>query len=159
MVVSTFSVLDKDDRERFFEKSFILADVKPRIVFGMPFLTINNADINFQARNLQWRSYIIGDVLPTIRRVELIEKKEFVAVALNPEYKAFIIHVTALTIDPDNEVHPSKRIQIAYLKADKSLTKVLSEYTDFADVFSLKLAIELLEYMGINDHTIKLVDN
>ena len=47
MVVSTFSVLDKDDRERFFEESFLLADVKPEIVFGMPFLTMSNADINF----------------------------------------------------------------------------------------------------------------
>ena len=49
LVVFTFSVLDKDDKERFFEKSFLLADAKLDIVLGMPFLTISNANINFQA--------------------------------------------------------------------------------------------------------------
>ena len=53
MVVSTFFVLDKDGRERFFEESFLLADVKPEIVLGMLFLTINNANVDFQAWNLQ----------------------------------------------------------------------------------------------------------
>ena len=67
MVVITFSMLDKNVREIFFEESFLLADVKPEIVLGMPFLTISNADIDFQARNLQWRSYITRDVVPTTR--------------------------------------------------------------------------------------------
>ena len=49
IVVCTFSVLDKDGRERFFEKSFLLADVKPDIVLGIPFQTISNIDIDFQA--------------------------------------------------------------------------------------------------------------
>ena len=53
MVISTFSVSDKDDRERFFKESFLLADVKLEIVFGIPFLTMSNVDIDFQARNLQ----------------------------------------------------------------------------------------------------------
>ena len=67
MVVSTFSVSDKDGKERFFEKSFLLADVKLDIVFGMPFLTMSNTDVDFQAEDLQWRSYTIGDILPTTR--------------------------------------------------------------------------------------------
>ncbi len=59
MVVSTFSVSDKDGRERFFKESFLLADVSLDIVLGMPFPTMSNADVDFQARNLQWRSYTI----------------------------------------------------------------------------------------------------
>ncbi len=53
MVVSTFSMLDKDGREKFFEESFLLANVSPNILLGMPFLTMSNTDVNFQARNLQ----------------------------------------------------------------------------------------------------------
>ncbi len=53
MVVSTFSVSNKDGKESFFEESFLLADVRPDVVLGMPFLTMNNADVNFQARDLQ----------------------------------------------------------------------------------------------------------
>ena len=49
--------------------------------------------------------------------------------------------------------------QINYLKADKAPSKVPSEYVDFADIFFLKLATELPEYMGINDHIIELVDD
>ncbi len=53
MVISTFSVLDKDGRERFFEENFLLTDVRPDIVLRMPFLTMSNADVDFQARDLQ----------------------------------------------------------------------------------------------------------
>ena len=53
MVVSTFFLSDKDSRERFFEKSFLLANVKLGKMLTMPFLTINNADVDFQARILQ----------------------------------------------------------------------------------------------------------
>lgn len=52
MVVSTFFVLNKDEKERFFEESFLLADVKPDIVLKMLFLTMRNTDIDFQAQNL-----------------------------------------------------------------------------------------------------------
>ncbi len=53
MVVFTFFISDKDSRERFFEESFLLANVKPDIVLEMPFLTMSNADIDFQAQDLQ----------------------------------------------------------------------------------------------------------
>ncbi len=38
---------------RFFEESILLADVKPDVVLGLPFLTISNADVDFQAWDLQ----------------------------------------------------------------------------------------------------------
>ncbi len=53
MVVSIFSVLDKDGRERFFKENFLLVDVKPDIVLEMPFLTMSNTDVDFQAWDLQ----------------------------------------------------------------------------------------------------------
>ncbi len=82
MVVSTFLVSNKDGRKRFFKENFLLANVRPDIVLGMPFLTMSNADVDFQAQDLQWRSYTTEEVLPTTRRVKLIGKKEFVAAAL-----------------------------------------------------------------------------
>lgn len=48
MVVPIFSVLDKDSRERFLGESFFLANIKLNIVLGMLFLTISNANIDFQ---------------------------------------------------------------------------------------------------------------
>ena len=54
---------------------------------------------------------------------------------------------------------PLKRTQIAHLKADKAFTKIFSKYADFLDVFSPKLAVELLKNTKINDHVIKLIDD
>ena len=85
-------------------------------------------------------------------------KKEFTTAALDLEYKAFEVHAAALSVDSDDEVHPSKGAQIAYLKADKTPIEVPNEYADFADVFSLKLAAKLPEHRTSN-HTIKLVDD
>lgn len=52
IVVSIYSKLDKDGRIMFFEKSFLLANVKLDIVFGMLFVIMSNVDISFKAWNL-----------------------------------------------------------------------------------------------------------
>ncbi len=85
----------------------------------------------------------------------LIEKKKFAVVAPDPKHKLFIVYMATLNIDSDDEINPSKKAQIAYLKADEAPSKLSNKYADFADVFSPKLAIELPEHMKINDHTIK----
>lgn len=62
-------------------------------------------------------------------------------------------------MDLDNEMYPSKKTHIVYLKADKVLVQVPSKYADFADVFLFKLAIELPKHTEINDYAVKLVNN
>lgn len=52
MVVFIFSILDKNGRERFFEESFLLVDVKPDVVLEMLFLTMSNINVDFQAWDL-----------------------------------------------------------------------------------------------------------
>lgn len=81
----------------------------------------------------------------------------FLSAALDLKHKVFILHITTFSVDLGDEMHLSKRVYIAYLKADKAPTQVLSEYADFADVFSAKLAIELPKYTRINNHAIELV--
>ncbi len=56
-------------------------------------------------------------------------------------------------------MHSSKKAQIAKLKVDEALTKVLSKYANFVDMFSPKLATKLLEYTGTNNYSIELVDD
>ena len=120
----------------------------------MPFLTMSNIDIDFQAWDLQWRPYITKDILPTTRQVEQIGRKEFTIAALNLEYEAFIVHVVALTVDLGDKVHPSKRAQIAHLKANKTFIIVPNKYANFANVISSKLAGELPKHTGINNYAI-----
>ena len=159
MVISTFFISDKDSKKRFFEESVLLANVKPEIVLRIPFLTMSNADVEFQAWNLQWRSYTIGDILPTPRQIKLIRKKKFVAAALDLKHEVFVVHVATFSVDPGDKVHPLKRAQIAHQKANEASTEVPSKYADFVDVFSPKLATKLLEHIRINNHAIELVDD
>lgn len=44
------------------------------------------------------------------------------------------------------------------MKANNALTAILSEYTNFADIFSSDLTTKLLEHIQINNHDIDLVD-
>ncbi len=120
IVVSTFLVSDKDKRERFFKESFLLADIKLDIVLKMPFLTMNNLDINFHTWDLQWRSYTTGEVFPNTRQVELIGKKRFAAVTFDPDHEVFVVHIAALSVNLSDDVYPSRKAQIAYLKVDEA---------------------------------------
>ena len=43
--------------------------------------------------------------------------------------------------------------------ANETPTSIPTEYSDFANVFSPKLASELAKHTGINDHAINLVDD
>ena len=53
-------------------------------------------------------------------------------------------------------LHLLRKAQIAGLKQDEALTKVVSKYANYANVFFLNLAIELLKNTGMNKYTIKL---
>ena len=71
-------------------------------------------------------------------------------------------HVAALEASPGlagMTIDPLQAAQIAALKQDKALTKVLSKYADYIDIFSFNLAIELPKNTGINKHAIKLQDD
>ena len=125
----------------------------------MPFLTLSNSDIQFAEKKLTWRSYTAAEALPTTKRVELINKKEFAKAALDEESETFVVHVAALEAPlAGMAIHSSREAQISALIQDKAPTKVLSEYADYADVFSSNLAMELPKNTGINEYAIELQD-
>ena len=158
MVVAAFSVEDKDNRVRFFEETFLVANVSPEIVLGIPFFTLSGADIDFSGRELRWRTYTTKEVLPTTRHVELVDKMEFAAAALDPEHETYVVHVASLSSTPlaSLDVHPSREPQISGLIAKEAPMNVPAGYSDFADVFSPDLATELPEHTEINTHAIDL---
>ena len=184
MVVAAFSMVDKANRVRFFEETFLVANVSPKVVLGILFLTLSNADVDFSSRDLRWRTYTTEEALPTTRRVELVGRKEFTAAALDPEHETYVVHVASLSSAPlvasldihhsrrpqisgliaeealiaSLNVYPSQGPQISGLIAEETFTKIPTEYLDFADIFSSDLVSELPEYTGINDHTIELVN-
>ena len=45
-------MVDKANQVRFFEEIFLMANVSPKVVLGIPFLTLSSEDIDFSGREL-----------------------------------------------------------------------------------------------------------
>ena len=84
---------DKAGRSGFFQKIFLVADIKFKIILGMLFLKISNTDVLFGKKTLIWKFYTTSKVLPTIEQVQIIDKKDFVIVTLNVNSKTFIVYM------------------------------------------------------------------
>ena len=61
----------------------------------MLFLTLSKVDIWFAEREQVWRTYMAEKTLLTTRRVKIIDKKKFVAAALNADNKIFVVYIGA----------------------------------------------------------------
>ena len=108
MVIADFQVEDKGGRPRFFQETFLVADIKFEMVLGMLFLKISNANITFGEKTLTWKSYTTNEALPTTKQVQLVNPKEFVIAALDADSKTFVVHVAIreweeMAIDPDKK--------------------------------------------------------
>ena len=165
MVVIVFLVIDKLNQARFFEKTFLVANISSKVVFGILFLTLTDADVDFLDWELWWRIYTTKKALPTTKHVKIMGKKEFVARALDLEYEIYIVHIrsvsfiVSLSFSPlEFNVHISHRPQISGLITKEAVTKVSDKYINLVDVFSPDLASELPKYTEINDHAIELVN-
>ena len=156
MVLASFQVEDKLGRTRYFQETFLLADISVEVVLGMPFLTLSNADIQFAEKELTWRSYTVAEALPTTKRVEIIDKKEFTKAALDENVEAFVVHVTSLSLN-SMPIYPAREAQIASLVIEE--VQIPSEYSDFSDVFSEERASILPEAADLNQHAIELREN
>ena len=75
MVVVAFLVTDKANHVIFFKETFLMANVSPKVVFGMFFLILNDANIDFLDWELRWRTYITKKAFPTIKCIVLVGKK------------------------------------------------------------------------------------
>ena len=74
----------------------------------MFFLTFSNANIQFAEKEFEWKKYIIVEALPTTQKVELINKREFVAAALNKNAETFVVYIAAVSA-PTIPVYPSRQ--------------------------------------------------
>ena len=94
MVIADFQIEDKASRPRFFQKIFLVADIKLELILEMSFLKISNANVLFGKRTLAWKSYTTSKAISTTKRVLIINKKDFVIAVLNANNKTIIVYVT-----------------------------------------------------------------
>ena len=116
----------------------------------MPFLILSNADVQFVEKELTWRSYTTAEALPTTKRVEFIDKKEFAKAALDEKSETFVVYVASLNLG----IPLDREAQMALLLSKKD--KILDKYSDFADVFSEEKTLVLPKCTKLNEHVINL---
>ena len=149
---------DKANRPRFFQESFLVADTKFELIVGMPFLKISNADVSFGEWTLTWKTYTTNKALATTERVQIIDKKDFVIVALDANNKTFVMHV-AIREQEEMPVHSEKQAKVGALLFNEAPTEVLTEYSDYSDIFSAEYVAELPENTGMNEYAIELEED
>ena len=71
MITVDFSVEDKLGRIRFFEETFLLANISIEVILEISLLLLSyiNVDFKIVIGGLTWRSYDTTEVLPTISQV------------------------------------------------------------------------------------------
>lgn len=160
MVITSFSINNKDEMSSFFEKTFLLADISMNIAFRMIFLTLSNIKVNFTKQKLKQKLYIIAKTFSTTRSIKRFGKKEFGIVIFDLDNKNFVVYITILiNSDLDLEIHPYHRAHIAFLKVDKALISIFFKYANFLNVFSKDLIAKFSKNRKINNHTINLVED
>ena len=155
MVIADFQVEDKTNRPRFFQETFLVADIKFEAILGILFLKISNVDVLFGEKTLTWRTYTTNKALLTTEQVQIVNPKEFVIAALDVDSKTFVVYV-AIWEQEEMSVHSEKQAQVRALLFDEALTEVPAEYSNYSNVFLVENVAELPENTGINEHAIKL---
>lgn len=142
IVLANFQLEDKLDRAQSFQKRFFLANISMDIVLGLPFLTLNNANIQFMEKELIWSSYIISKALLITKLVELINKKKFAKIAWDENFEIFGVYIVVLKASLLGlSIQPDKKDQITFPLIQKVI--ISDHYSNFTNVFSGKKTLVL----------------
>lgn len=66
------------------------------MVLGIPFLSFNNANLQFGTEELIRKIYTTTEAILIVKQVELIDKYYFAKTTLDKNLKTFVIHVVVL---------------------------------------------------------------
>ena len=99
MVLSSFKIKDKLKNARFFQKTFLLANLSIKMVLKMLFFIFSNVNMLFAKQELIRRFYIIIKALSTIKQVKIIYKRKFTKMVLDKNVKVFVLHITSLSLN------------------------------------------------------------
>ena len=92
MVIADFQVEDKSGRSRFFQNTFLVANIKFEVILEMLFFKISNANMAFGNGIPTWKFYTTNKALSTTKQVQLVDSKEFVIAALDTDSKTFVLY-------------------------------------------------------------------
>ena len=93
IIIVDFQVKYKVNRPRFFQKVFLVTNIKFEIILEILFLKLGNIDILFGKKTLTWKIYTTNAALPTTELVQIINKKNFVIAALDINSEMLVVNI------------------------------------------------------------------
>lgn len=90
-----FKVKNKEKKFVFFEEIFLQTNPSMEVVLKILFFILSNMKINFFGFKLFFKTYTITKIISIIKWDKLIEKKEFIIIALDQEQKTHMVHVAS----------------------------------------------------------------
>ena len=93
MIIVNFQVEDKTNRLKFFQEAFLMANTKFEVILGIPFIKLSNTDVLFGKKTLTQRTDTTNEALSTTKQVQIINKKNFVIMALIINNKTFVMYM------------------------------------------------------------------
>lgn len=67
-------------------------------------MALSKVQINFAERELNWRIYILDEVLLRTKQVQVIDRKKFLSAALATDKEAFVVYMAYW--DVKMSIHP-----------------------------------------------------
>lgn len=101
MTTTRFLIQDKESRDRFFEKFFLLLHISMEEILEMLFLSLHNVNVELTKRLIRkftWRTYNAIELLSITEGTELINKHKFAKTVLNENFKIFVVYVVTLGV-------------------------------------------------------------
>lgn len=87
----------------------MIADTSINIILRIFFLIFSNENIHFIKKKLIRRFYITIKTLLTIKKVQLINKKEITKIALDKNIEIFIIYINSISLDFKMTIYIDKK--------------------------------------------------
>lgn len=112
MISASFFFQHSLKRVRSFQETFLFYDTSIKMILGILFLSLSNANVKFikLIEKFIQKYYIIIEALSTITLTDLINRNEFISVVLDENFKIFLIYMSALEI---STIHSSYVTEIA----------------------------------------------
>lgn len=92
--------------------------------------------------------------MPIIKKIEFINKKNYVIAELNADSKSFLVYIDALNTKIPH-IYLSQIAEIRLLKINKASITILAKYINYINLFLPKLIAKFQKHTGINNHIIK----
>lgn len=75
IVLTNLYLKNKQEKIRFFQEIFLVADIVIKVILEMLFLAFSKVEINFANRELTWKTQTLVEVLPTTNLLQIIDLK------------------------------------------------------------------------------------